>query len=158
MKNDGLAFYVPYTYEGLSHRYLPDFLVRLADPGDGQGRTLIVEVSGGLKRHKTPGSVREKASTVRDLWIPAVERHGGFGLWGFVEITDPEQAGADLRAAAEALLARTEPMAAEGLVAGDDPASEPGDQAADGPGPGEPAANPAGIASSPDHGDPHGPA
>ena len=109
VKNDGLQFYVPYTYQGLSHRYLPDFLVRITDPGDGLVRTLIVEVSGGLKRHKTPGSVREKASTVRDLWIPAVERHGGFGLWGFVEITDPAQAASDLLTAATELKNRTEP-------------------------------------------------
>jgi type III restriction enzyme len=137
VKNDGLAFYVPYTYQGLSHRYLPDFLVRLADPCDGQVRTLIVEVSGGLKKHKTPGSVREKASTVRDLWIPAVERHGGFGLWGFVEITDPDQAGADLRAAADALLARTQAAPPPTSAFGDTPADQttpPSDHGApDGP-------------------------
>ena len=57
VKNDHLGFFVPYTYEGRYCRYIPDFLVRLKDRGDGLTRTLIVEVSGGAKQHHSPGPV-----------------------------------------------------------------------------------------------------
>jgi type III restriction enzyme len=40
-RNDGLGFTIPYEYEGTSHHYEPDFLVRLAN-----GLTLIVEIKG----------------------------------------------------------------------------------------------------------------
>ena len=28
-------------------------------------------------------------STAKTLWLPAINKHGGFGRWAFVEITDP---------------------------------------------------------------------
>ena len=28
-------------------------------------------------------------ATARTLWVPAVNNHGGFGRWAFVEIDDP---------------------------------------------------------------------
>jgi len=30
-----------------------------------------------------------KAATTRTLWVPAVNNHGGFGRWAFIEIDDP---------------------------------------------------------------------
>jgi type III restriction enzyme len=107
VKNDGLHFYIPFTHQGRAARYLPDFLVRLTDPGDGVQRTLIVEVSGGAKRHHSPGTVQEKAETTRTLWLPAVNRQGQFGLWDFIEVKDPHTAGRLIRDAARALLTRT---------------------------------------------------
>jgi type III restriction enzyme len=95
VKNDHLGFAIPYTHLGQTHQYLPDFLVRLRDPGDGQARTLIVEVSG----YKPAGPTEEKGATARNLWVPAVNNQGGFGRWGYLEITDPTTAKADLRAA-----------------------------------------------------------
>lgn len=93
-KNDHLGFEIPYIHNGRSHSYVPDFLLRLrrAD-GEDFDRHLIVEVSGG---QKSPGPTREKARTARDQWCPAVNNHGGFGRWGFVEITDMTTARADL--------------------------------------------------------------
>ncbi len=32
---------------------------------------------------------RVKAAAGRSLWVPAVNNHGGFGQWAFLEITDP---------------------------------------------------------------------
>jgi len=29
------------------------------------------------------------AATARSLWAPAIKRHGGFGRWAFIEVTDP---------------------------------------------------------------------
>jgi len=46
-------------------------------------RTLIVEVSGG---RKSPGPTAEKTATARESWVPAVNSHGGYGLWGYCEI------------------------------------------------------------------------
>ena len=83
VKNDHLGFGIPYVHQGVSRLYLPDFLVRLADPGDGVTRTLIVEVSGG---RKSPGPTAEKATTARESWASAVNSHGGYGLWGYCEI------------------------------------------------------------------------
>jgi type III restriction enzyme len=107
VKNDGLYFYVPFTHQGRAARYQPDFLARLDDPGDGVTRTLIVEVSGGAKRHHSPGTVKEKAETTQTLWLPAVNRHSGYGLWDYIEVKDPHTAGGLIRGAAKALLART---------------------------------------------------
>ena len=36
--------------------------------------------------------------TARDLWVPAVNNHGRFGRWAFLEITDPWDAGNLIRA------------------------------------------------------------
>ena len=30
-----------------------------------------------------------KTDTTRTLWVPAVNNHGGFGRWAFLEIDDP---------------------------------------------------------------------
>lgn len=102
VKNDHLGFTIPYTYKGETRQYVPDFLVRLADVGDGVTRTLIVEVSGS---HKPPGPTQEKAATARHLWLPAVNNHGGYGWWSYCEITDPTRAEADLSVAIDALYA-----------------------------------------------------
>lgn len=84
VKNDHLDFDIPYVHEGKSHRYVPDFLVRLTQPeGDPVLRTLIIEVSGG---QKSPGPTAAKAATARDQWCTAVNNDGGYGRWGYVEI------------------------------------------------------------------------
>jgi type III restriction enzyme len=87
VKNDHLGFTIPYVHKGRSHSYLPDFLVRLKkhDESDVQ-RTLIIEVSGS---RKSPGPTQQKAATARDSWCAAVNNHGGWGRWGYIEMTDP---------------------------------------------------------------------
>ncbi|GAA1280969.1 DEAD/DEAH box helicase family protein [Pseudonocardia aurantiaca] len=101
-KNDHLGFSVPYTHEGITRQYVPDFLVRLDEAEDSVARTLIVEVSGS---QKSPGPTAEKAATTRTSWVPAVNAHGGFGLWGYCEIGTAEitQAKKVLTAAMAAL-------------------------------------------------------
>jgi type III restriction enzyme len=90
VKNDHLGFTIPYVYEGRSHQYWPDFLVRLNHDISGQECTLIIEVSGG---QKSPGPTQAKADTARDLWCAAVNNHGGWGRWGYIEIKDIAHAG-----------------------------------------------------------------
>ena len=93
-KNLNLGFTIPYTLEGQEHSYIPDYIVRF---DDGHGRddllNLIVEVSGEARKDKAA-----KAATARDLWVPAVNNHGGLGRWAFIEITDPWDAKTTIRA------------------------------------------------------------
>lgn len=103
VKNDHLDFGIPYVYEGRSHTYIPDFLVRLRKRDDSDvTRTLIIEVSGG---QKSPGLTIEKARTTRDCWVPAVNNHRGFGRWGYVEFTSMNGVRAALHAAIDSLYA-----------------------------------------------------
>jgi type III restriction enzyme len=96
---DGVA----YVFQGRSRQYLPDFLVRLKPLEDeDQILTLIVEVSGS---HKPPGPTKEKADTARNLWVPAVNNHGGFGRWSYCELKDPAKFSQDLEIAMSALRA-----------------------------------------------------
>ena len=84
-KNQNLGFNIPYTIDGQEKNYVPDFLVRL---DDGQGKdellNLIIEVTGEKRKDK-----EAKIATARLLWVPAVNNHGGFGRWAFLEIKDP---------------------------------------------------------------------
>jgi len=102
VKNDHMGFTIPYVHEGLTHQYVPDFIARLADGAAGKVKTLIIEVSGGLK---APGPTEAKADTARHQWVPAVNSHGGWGLWGYTEIKSKERAGAILHEAIEQLIA-----------------------------------------------------
>jgi type III restriction enzyme len=96
VKNDHLGLEIPYVFEGVSHRYLPDFVIRLNEkPGDVE-RTLIVEVSGS---RKAPGPTKAKAETARDQWCRAVNNDGRWGRWGYIEIKSKDAAESDLNAA-----------------------------------------------------------
>ena len=86
VKNDHLDFIIPYVFQGVAHEFWPDFLVRLHPTAtDPTLRTLIVEVSGGRKEQDRREA---KAHTARDSWCVAVNNHGGYGRWGFVELGD----------------------------------------------------------------------
>jgi len=104
VKNDRLGFQIPYLHGGIRHDFVPDFLVRLQpDAADGDlVRTLIVEVSGS---RKDPAMREAKAATARDQWCVAVNNHGGFGRWGFVEIDEMAHAAHTLNAAIDDLCA-----------------------------------------------------
>src|SRR5262249_50294845 len=114
VKNDRLGFTIPYTMRGRSHEYIPDFLVRLVPRyEDDLLRTLIVEVSGTLKNRNI---TVEKANTTRDLWLPAINAHGGFGRWGYAELTKPKAFRVDLAAAIEGLYMEPSEFAREGAA------------------------------------------
>ncbi len=81
-KNHNVGFTIPYTLNGEERNYVPDFVVRLRE-GDGL-LNLIVEVTGERKAEK-----EAKVATARTLWVPAVNNHGGFGRWAFLEVLDP---------------------------------------------------------------------
>ena len=85
VKNHNLGFTIPYTINGEEHQYHPDFIAVL---DDGRGLldplNLIIEVTGEKKKEKAA-----KVMTARTLWVPAVNNHGAFGRWAFLEVTDP---------------------------------------------------------------------
>jgi hypothetical protein len=63
------------------------------------GGALIVEVSGEGRKDKAA-----KVNAEQTLWVPAVNNHGGFGRWAFVEVTDPWDARNTIKAALAAQL------------------------------------------------------
>ena len=112
VKNQSLGFTIPYTLNGEEKQYYPDFVaqVRLKPDTTPDSRSvrlqpdldvlnLIVEVTGEARKDKAA-----KVTTARTLWVPAVNNHGGFGRWAFVEVTDPWDAQRTIRAAVSSLL------------------------------------------------------
>ena len=88
VKNDHLGFTIPYVHKGRSHSYVPDFLVRLEPE---RRRTIVRTLDRrGLRQPEEPrarpGRRRRPLAT---HWCAAVNNHGGFGRWGYIEMTDP---------------------------------------------------------------------
>jgi type III restriction enzyme len=85
VKNHHLGFTIPYTLNGEEKSYIPDFIACL-DDGHGLDDclNLIVEVTGEHKKDKAA-----KVATARTLWVPAINHHGRFGRWAFLEVADP---------------------------------------------------------------------
>ena len=112
VKNYGVSFLIPYTVNGEEKNYYPNYMVRARVPsarkkeghlpaealaqarGEGEMVNLIIEVTGERKKDK-----EAKVATARNLWVPAVNNHGGFGRWAFLEISDPWDAERAIRAA-----------------------------------------------------------
>lgn len=80
VKNDHLGFEIPYRHGYTGRRYLPDFVARLDND-----LHLIVEIKG----RQTPDADRKAAAAKR--WVDAVNRHGGYGHWGYVVVCDPPE-------------------------------------------------------------------
>lgn len=79
-KNDHLGFQIYYLWNGARRRFVPDFLVRLAN-----GKTLIVEVKGEDSEQN-----RAKRSAL-DAWMAGVNAKGGFGTWCWDVAFQPAQ-------------------------------------------------------------------
>jgi len=71
-KNDHLGFQVYYMWNGAKRRYIPDFLIKLAN-----GKTLILEIKG-------EDSEQNKAKRgALAAWVTGVNQKGGFGVWAW---------------------------------------------------------------------------
>ena len=101
VKNHNLGFTIPYTLNGEERQYIPDFIahIKTPSPSEGEGRgegggvlNLILEVTGKKDKDK-----EAKVATARNLWVPAINNHGGFGRWDFMEIEDPWDAVTKIR-------------------------------------------------------------
>lgn len=103
VKNQGLGFVIPYAISGREHSYIPDFIVRYDDgvklhSGKPDYLNVVIEVSG----QKEKRDKKAKSETARTLWVPAVNNHGAFGRWMYIEDADPWDAANTFRAAVEA--------------------------------------------------------
>jgi len=85
VKNSGLNFNIPYSFNGEQRNYVPDFIARIDDGHGGNDLlNVILEVTGEKRPDK-----EAKTATVRNLWVPAVNNGGQFGRWAFAEVRDP---------------------------------------------------------------------
>ena len=69
-KNDHLGFQIYYLWRGSKRKYLPDYLIRLAN-----GKHLILEIKG----EDSDQDWQKRMSL--DEWVCAVNELGGFGIW-----------------------------------------------------------------------------
>ena len=85
-KNDRLGLQIAYEYEGASHYYEPDFLVRLTN-----GVHLVLEIKG-YQPHAD--DAKHEAA---QRWVRAVNNWGGMGKWRFEVCREPQMLGQMLR-------------------------------------------------------------
>jgi type III restriction enzyme len=79
-KNDHLGFQIHYLWQGSRRRYIPDFIVRLAN-----GKTLALEIKG------TDSEQNKSKREALDEWVQAVNSSGGFGEWSWDVAFNPNQ-------------------------------------------------------------------
>ena len=69
-KNDHLGFQIYYLWKGSKRKFIPDFIIRLAN-----GKLLVLEIKG-----EDSDQNRAKRMAL-DAWVRAVNSRGGFGVW-----------------------------------------------------------------------------
>ncbi len=69
-KNDHLGFQLLYLWRGSRRKFVPDFLIQLAN-----GKRLVLEIKG-----EDSDQNRTKRMAL-DAWVRAVNERGGFGTW-----------------------------------------------------------------------------
>lgn len=84
VKNHNLGFEVPYRHGSAAKHYRPDFIALVDDGrGDDDLLHLVIEIKG-----RRGEDAKEKATTMRTYWIPAVNNEGSYGRWAVAEFTD----------------------------------------------------------------------
>lgn len=86
-KNHRLFLEIPYLFQGNTHRYRPDFMVRLSN-----GLTLLLEGKGD------PDEKDDAKVTAARRWVEAVNTWGGLGVWKHHVCYRPEDLAGDLEA------------------------------------------------------------
>ena len=79
-KNDHLGYQIYYLWNGARRRFVPDFLIRLAN-----GKTLVLEIKGEDSEQN-----RAKRAAL-DVWVKGVNEKGGFGAWSSDVAFEPAQ-------------------------------------------------------------------
>lgn len=84
VKNHNLGFEVPYLIGAETHRYLPDFILRV-DDGHGPDDLLylVVEIKGYRGE-----DAKDKKAAMETRWLPGVNNVKHHGRWAFAEFTD----------------------------------------------------------------------
>ncbi len=85
VRNDHLDLGIPYEYNGFSHLYEPDFIVRLTN-----GVHLVLEIKGF-----EPDQVHAKHAAAK-RWVSAVNNWGKLKKWEFHVCRDPQLLGEEL--------------------------------------------------------------
>lgn len=80
VKNDHLGFEIPYMFQGVVHKYRPDYLIKLKD-----NSYLIVEVKGEVDQQD-----KVKWDYLAE-WVQAVNEYSGFGKWGWDVVDEPQK-------------------------------------------------------------------
>lgn len=79
VKNDHLGFEIYYFWQGQTHTYYPDFIIKF----EGE-KHLILEVKG-------QETDQDKAKWIAaEEWVKAVNQNGNFGKWEFKILKDPK--------------------------------------------------------------------
>lgn len=86
-KNHRLFLEIPYLFQGNTHRYRPDFMVRLSN-----GLTLLLEGKGD------PDEKDDAKVTAARRWVEAVNTWGGLGIWKHHVCYRAEDLAGDLEA------------------------------------------------------------
>ncbi len=77
VKNDHLGFEIFYLWQGQTHTYYPDYIIKFKND-----RYLILEVKG-----QTKGKDKAKWQAANE-WVRAVNENGNFGKWEFKVLDD----------------------------------------------------------------------
>ena len=80
VKNDHLGFEIPYMFQGVVHKYRPDYPIKLKDES-----YLIVEVKGQEDQQD-----KVKWDYLVE-WVQAVNEYGGFGKWDWKVVNEPQK-------------------------------------------------------------------
>ncbi|GBC64123.1 type III restriction endonuclease subunit R [Desulfonema ishimotonii] len=72
VKNDHLGFGIFYNYQGITRKYLPDFIVKLTN-----GTHLVLEIKG---RDSEQNRTKRK---YLDEWVSTVNENGNYGKWAW---------------------------------------------------------------------------
>ncbi len=84
VKNSGLGFAIPYTYNGEPHDYVPDFIIRLKSEPPLH---LVLEVKGYDDRKEIKAQAAQR-------WVEAVSAEGSFGRWHYTVVNKPSDVNA----------------------------------------------------------------
>ncbi|HAD81636.1 MAG: type III restriction endonuclease subunit R [Candidatus Edwardsbacteria bacterium RIFOXYD12_FULL_50_11] len=83
VKNAGLGYSIPYTYNGQPHDYVPDFIIHLKSAPDSQTPYFLILETKGFDEHEN----EKKAAAQR--WVAAVNRDGSYGQWKYIMVRHP---------------------------------------------------------------------
>ncbi|MBP7232753.1 MAG: DEAD/DEAH box helicase family protein [Syntrophaceae bacterium] len=89
VKNDHLGFAILYNFEGVIHKYYPDFVIKF-----NNGLHFILETKG-----RDTEQDKAKRSFLAE-WCKAINQHGGFGVWKWAVSFDPNDLEALIKEAA----------------------------------------------------------
>jgi type III restriction enzyme len=79
-KNDHLGYCIYYLWNGARRRFIPDFMIRLAN-----GKMLVLEIKGEDSEQN-----RAKRAALK-TWVEGVNAKGGFGAWSWDVAFQPAQ-------------------------------------------------------------------